>query len=287
MQEAEEAHRIGSAWELGTIEEKGSMRKLGMRAALSGGLIAAALFAASGASAATLIGDYQLQGNRASAVPGPSLSDIAPGNSFQTDNVMGTTRQVLAFPIHSGVQMLPSVGSGNPAYSVVTTFRLDAVDGYRRILDPSNGTSDTGFYAWDGYARYSGSGLLGPNVVFANGVYATVAITSLPSPAQTKVYVNGSLQLNASQTEPVVANTLNFFKDNTSGGSPGEESGGAVSCVRVYSGALTDDDVARIGASPTCGTVSTTTLAKKCKKHKKRRSAESAKKKKCKKRKRR
>jgi hypothetical protein len=259
--------------------------KRGRVVAFAGVVAIAAAAWASPASAATLIGDYQLQGSRASAVPGPALGDIAGGNAFATENVLGATRQVLTFPLGSGVQMIPSVGSGDVAYSAVTTFRLDAVDGYRRILDTSNGTSDVGFYDSSGRPAY---GTFGDNVVFANGVYATVAITSLPSPARTKFYVNGSLQLNTADAEPVVADTLNFFKDNVSGSTPGEESGGAVSCVRVYSGALSDDEVAGIGASPTCGTVTPSpTPKRKCKKHKRKRRAADAKKKKCKKKKKR
>ena len=269
----------------------------GRAVSLLGGIaIVAALIGASTASAATPIGDYQLQGTHASSGAGPALLDVGGSNSFQNDSVMGTSRQVLAFPLHSGVKMTPTgLGSTNPAYSVVTTFRFDAVDGYRRILDPSNGTVDDGFYIQDGKARYFGPGLTGPDVVFANNVYATVAITSLPSPATTKFYVNGSLQIDAPQTEPVVADTLRFFKDNDTP-STDEDSAGAVSCIRVYEGVLTSDEVAAIGASPTCGTPPSTpsnpssaavTPKKKCKKHKKKhRSAESAKKK-CKKKKKR
>jgi hypothetical protein len=87
----------------------------------------------------------------------------------------------------------------------------------------------------------------------------------------------------------VLANTLRFFKDNSSG----EESGGAVSCIRVFKGVLTDAEVSGIGASPTCTAPASAQLPaqapvgtpskKSCKKKKrKHRSAESAKKK-CKK----
>ncbi len=268
----------------------------GRAVSLLGGLaVVAALIGASTASAATPIGNYQLQGTRASSGAGPTLLDVGGSNSFQNDSVMGTSRQVLAFPLHSGVKMTPTgLGSTNPAYSVVTTFRFDAVDGYRRILDPSNGTVDHGFYVQDGKARYFGPGLTGPTVAFVNDVYATVAITSLPSPATTRFYVNGSLQIDAPQTEPVVADTLRFFKDNDTP-TTDEDSAGAVSCIRVYKGVLTSAEVAAIGASPTCSTPPSTstpanpaptapvtpTPKKTCKKHKKKhkkRSAESAKK---------
>ena len=79
--------------------------------------------------------------------------------------------------------------------------------------------------------------------------------------------------MSALTTIPVVNDTLRFFKDD----GTSEESAGAVSCIRVYSGALTDAEVSGIGASPTCGPVSAPvsppaaaeTTKKKCKKHKK------------------
>jgi hypothetical protein len=99
-------------------------------------------------------------------------------------------------------------------------------------------------------------------------------------PSQSKVYVNGGLQLTTSEGVTPFSDTLRLFKDDGS-----EESAGAVSCIRVYSGVLSAIEVAAIGSSPTCGAV-TSPPKTKCKKHKrKHRSAESAKKKKCKKKK--
>lgn len=262
------------------------MQKRRVISILGGLAIAAGLLGASSASAATLIGNYQFQGTRSSSVPGPALTDIAGGNAFQTENVMGTSRQVLSFPRHSGVQMTPSVGTGSVPYSVVSTFRLDQIatnpdSSWVRILDQSNATADAGFYSYQGMADYYPdviTEVTSPNVVFTDNVYVTVAITSLP-PALSRMYVNGVLAVSAPESLPVVNDTLRLFKDN----SDTEESGGAVSCVRVYQGALTDAEVAAIGSSPTCQAPPVATK-KKCKKHKKKhRSAESAKKSKCKK----
>jgi concanavalin A-like lectin/glucanase superfamily protein len=263
---------------------------------LPGLVLAAALLLASSASGATLAGDYQFQGTRASSGPGPAVTDIGAGaGTFQTDTVMGASRKVLSFPLHNGVQMKPSVGTGNVPYSVVTTFRLDNVgvsgDAYRRILDPSNATADSGFYVLQGAATYFPEVIdqvTSPSVVFGVNVYATVAVTSSP-PGLSKIYVNGIQVLSANETLPVVADTLRVFKDNGNF----EESAGAVSCIRVFKGALTDGEVSAIGASPTCtappsppSQPSSAPVKKKCKKHKKHRSAESAKKS-CKKKKKR
>ena len=263
------------------------MKKSRMISIFGGAAVMAALFAASTASAATLVGDYQLQGTLASSGLGAALTGVGSGsNIFQSDNVMGATRQVLAFPFGSGLRMSPSVGSGDVQYSVVATFRFDDVSSYERILDTSNGTADTGFYVSGGYAYFSGppTPWSSDNVVFAPNTYATVAISVSP-PATSKVYVNGSEVLSRGGTNPVVADTLRFFKDNDSGGATDEESAGAVSCIRVYSGVLSPGEVAAIGASATCGTVASPpaatkpTTKHKCKKHKKKhRQAEAAKK---------
>jgi Concanavalin A-like lectin/glucanases superfamily len=254
---------------------------------------------ASPASAATLIGDYQLQGTLASSGTGPALTKVGSGTSqFQNDNVMGSSRQVLAFPLASGVQISPA-GVGTGSYSVVTTFRFDNVASYERILDQTKGTEDAGLYV-DGdataptraYLAYYGTPpyLLTsyPADVFANNVYATTAVVVTP-PSLTSVYVNGKLQFAPTEGRTPLNDTLRLFKDDST-----DESPGAVSCIRLYSGGLSAAEVAGIGASPTCGTVTTPVAAptptptttphkKKCKKHKKKRSAESAKKKKCKK----
>lgn len=260
------------------------------------GIVGAAVSAltllfAPGASGATLVGDYQLQGTKASSGAGPALTDVGSGaNTFQSDNVMGTTRQVLAFAAGSGLRMSPSVGTG--AYSVVATFRFDNVASYERILDTTNGTDDSGVYVsgdslspTQGYPFFERTSpplvKSGDQDVYANGVYATTAVVVSP-PSATTIYVNGALQLSAPAGLTPVSDTLRFFKDDGN-----DESAGAVSCIRVYTGVLTDADVAGIGASPTCGTVTSapTPAKKKCKKHKKhKRSAESAKKK-CKKKK--
>jgi hypothetical protein len=79
--------------------------KRGRVVSLVGGIaVVTALFTASAASSATLVGNYQFQGAKASSGPGPALSDVGSGGStsFQTDSVMGSSRQVLSFPEGTG-----------------------------------------------------------------------------------------------------------------------------------------------------------------------------------------
>jgi hypothetical protein len=257
-------------------------------AGLTGLLLTAVL--AQGASAATLTGDYQFQGTRASSGPGNLLVDAGGANSFQTDSVFGATRQVLAFPLHHGVALSPTeLGGPSAPDSVVTTFKLALVTGlYRRILDPSSGQTppDQGFYVLSGKADIYGANEAESSAAFFEpDHYETVAITSAP-PTQTKVFVNGALAVQAPETIALRDDTLRFFKDNDFGANNLEDSAGAVSCIRVYSGVLTDAEVAAIGASPTCTAPPAAVVKKKCRKKKKHHHASAAKKhhkKKCKK----
>ncbi len=261
---------------------------------LSGAIAIAAAIWAAPASAATLIGDYQFQGTRASSGPGPELAAVNDFGTFPTESVMGTSRQVDAFAEGGGLRMEPT-GLTGTTHSVVMTFRLLDDTGYNRILDWSHGTSDNGIYDHARKAYYfrpMSEAAESTNPVLGSNTYSTVAVTSADS--GTRVFVNGSPVINSQFHETFIGNALTFFVDNTSGGFTGEQSAGAASCIRVYSGVLTDAEITAIGASPDCtakpaqaqppGALTQPTQRKKCKKHKKKHRAAEAKKK-CKKKK--
>jgi hypothetical protein len=255
-----------------------------------GGIAAAAcLLLAAPAGAATLVGDYQLQGSLASSGPGPALTDVGSGNSFQSDTVMGTSRQVLTFPEGNGLQMNPT-GLPNPGqYSEVLTFRFATVaPNYYRVLDSlaGGGAVDSGLYVRDGrldfYDQSSSTDFESTSVDFPSYTYATAAMVMVGFPTGTKIYLNCAPVATFPGDYNLGSDILRFFKDNG-----GEESAGAVSCIRVFSGALTDAEVAAIGASQTCAPpASPAPHKKKCKKKKKKHRAAEAKKKCKKKRKR-
>lgn len=232
------------------------MREFGGRV---GALAAALVLGASGvAGAATLKASYQLQGSRASQVAGaPELADIGPGNRFKTETVDGAPRQVLAFPKGGGVA-LRTTGLVDPSsHSIVMTFRLADVSGFRRLLDFSDGRSDYGLYDLAGrVVLYLGNAsAASPGRVF-DGSYVQVALTSevtLAGSQWTTVYINGSPVAAAATAQGfrLGAGGLRFFKDNTSGGASGEQSSGALACALVYDGALTASEVVQQAADPT------------------------------------
>jgi hypothetical protein len=231
-----------------------SARLTGLRALVALSAIAVSLAVVSSTSAATLIGDYQFQGNRVSSGPGPELSEIGTGgaNTFQTENVMGVSRQVLAFPQHNGFRMSPVGLSPSFAVSVVATFRFQDVSGYRRLLDLSDGATSSGYYVHDGklvqYDADSDSDVASSGPVFSANGYTTVAIAQQDDGAS--LYANGAPVATSGVIFNVISDALRFFKDNPGGIE--EDSAGAVSCIRVYEGELTAAEVATIGASPTC-----------------------------------
>jgi hypothetical protein len=261
---------------------------------LGGVAVATCLLLAAPAGAATLIGDYQLQGTKASSGPGSDLGGVNAVGTFQTENVMSASRQVLAFAQGTGLStQAATIPSTN---SVVMTFRLLDDTGYNRILDWSAGTDDNGIYDRSrkaSYYRAGGEAVDSATTVFGSNTYSTLAVTMLSGTSPlTRAYVNGAQVLQSPHSETVIGGYLHFFVDNSSGSNTGENSAGAVSCIRIYSGVLTDAEIAAIGASPDCiahpaatQPPGQTTPTKRCRKHKKKhkRSADSAKKKKCKK----
>jgi hypothetical protein len=268
--------------------------KTGQAALFAGTVAIAAGVWASTASAATLVGDYQFQGDRSSAVTGAAaLGDLGTGsNAFNTESVMGASRQVLAFPKGNGLQLSPVGFSPNASYSLVMTFRMADVSSYRRLLDFSNGTSDLGLYVRDGTLDYFGLTQHQSGVVLANNTYATVGFVSDGTLMDSYLYANGAFVLDAATWSSITGNTLRFFKD-ADVGTPDEESAGAVSCIRVFTDILSGGEMASIGANPRCGAPAPSAAPSvnppraKCRKHKKKHRAADAKKKKCKKKKKR
>jgi concanavalin A-like lectin/glucanase superfamily protein len=227
------------------------------------GALLAALILVGGvesAAAATLRAEYRFQGDLASEVAGaPELVEIGQGNSFAFEHVDGLgLQQVLRFPKGNGLS-LATAGLVNPTNnSVVVVFRLDDTDGYRRILDLTGGTSDNGLYNLNGQVvLYGGSGGndASQNVLLDHS-YAQVALTNaaaLGGSEQATAYVNGAEVATAQIPKgfDLGSGVLRLFRDNTSGPAPGEESGGAVSCILIYDGTMTAGEVNQVAGDPT------------------------------------
>jgi hypothetical protein len=212
-----------------------------------------------GARAATLRAEYRFQGDLASEVAGaPELSNIGEGNRFVFERVDGLGRhQVLSFPEGNGLS-LATAGLVDPTNnSVVVVFRLATTTGYRRILDFAGGISDTGLYNLDGrVALYGGPDSDASQKGLLGDAYAQIALTNAAAPGgseQATAYLNG-IEVAAARISKgfdLGSGVLGFFHDNTSGAFTGEESSGAVSCILVYDGTLTANEVRQVADDPT------------------------------------
>lgn len=219
------------------------------------GALLAALILVGGtgdAGAATLRAEYRFQGDLASEIAGaPDLANIGQGNRFASERINGLgLQQVLRFPQGNGLS-LATAGLVDPTNnSVVVVFRLASTKGYRRILDFASGVSDIGLYNLNGSVALYGAGSTSKDAVLNNS-YAEIALTNAAAAGgseQVTAYLNGTEVAagKASSGFDLGSGQLRFFRDNTSGAFTGEESSGAVSCVLVYDGTLTADEVSGV-----------------------------------------
>lgn len=195
--------------------------------------------------------DYEFGNTRSSSVgTPPDLSDIGPGtNTFVSDTVDGETRTTLRFPQSNGVMLQPTTGViANNEYTIVVYFKLDNVSGFRRLLDFKNGTSDLGLYVQSGFLTFYPF-TSGPTAPIAANTYVQVVLTRTAAGMVTG-YVNGVQQFSFTDSGGAAIidsnNALRFFKDNTSGGSTGEESAGNVARIRLYNCVLSAADIASL-----------------------------------------
>jgi hypothetical protein len=224
-----------------------------------GALLAALILVggADDAGAATLRAEYRFQGDLSSEIAtAPDLVEIGQGNAFAFERINGLgLEQVLRFPEGNGLS-LATTGLVSPtSNSVVVVFRLADLHGYRRILDFAGGVSDIGLYNLDGHVALYGADAASKNVVLNNS-YAEIALTNAAAAGgseEVTAYLDGTEVAagKASKGFDLGAGQLRFFRDNTSGAYPGEESSGAVSCVLVYDGTLTADEVRRVAGDLT------------------------------------
>ena len=224
-------------------------------------------------TAQTPTADYRFQSSRSSSAGvAPDLTDlISPGqtcpsycNAFATETVDGASTTVLTFPRDNGVALAPTTGVllNNGIYTVAIYARWADVSGFKRILDFKNGTTDYGFYIYNGALNLYPYVSTPTQAVFAN-TYATVVLTR-DATGLVKGYVDGVLEFSYDDSSTQVAlidtnNVLRFFQDNTSGGATGEDGPGAVSRIRIFDVALTAQQVAAL--NPCQGDYSVTTTA--------------------------
>lgn len=133
-------------------------------------------------------------------------------------------------------------------YTLELLFRFDRLDGYAKIVDFNNASEDPGLYAMDGRLEFWPI-TTGVGTAFDADSYAHVVLTR-DATENVVAYVDGVRELSFHDTGRIavigVTDTLRLFSDDTV--TANEDSGGAVSRIRLYDGPLSASDVAALAA---------------------------------------
>ena len=95
--------------------------------------------------------DYYFQDSLESSLgTAPDLVEVEDGSSLFTADA-GTGVTVLRFDGGRGLALAPTTRViRSSGYSIEVLFRFDLLDGYRKVIDFKNGSTDDGLYVLDG-----------------------------------------------------------------------------------------------------------------------------------------
>src|SRR5436190_5296010 len=198
--------------------------------------------------AQVLKGDYQFQGARTSSTGTSALTDTGVGtNTFQTETVDGVSRTVLRFVSNNGLRLSSATSViPNNSWTIVMLFKVDSVNGFVRLVDFKNRTSDEGLYILNGQLENCQT-----CTPIAANTYVQVVYTRNSS-GTFAAYVNGVLQGSGPDVNNDLvisgSNILNFFQDDTV--EPNEASAGSVARIRLYDAPMTAAEVAALDRLP-------------------------------------
>lgn len=210
---------------------------------------------ATAASAQTLEADYEFNGDFTDRNGhSPALhQNIGTTGSFATEGGDGVYR----FSAGGGLTPNgPIAGLSDQDYSIDLDFKLTNVNGYNKIVDFSNGASDTGLYIYYGVLCFypvncgrSGTPIL-PNV------YVNVLITR-DATMTVRVYLNGNLEFSfpdpsGQALDPSGGAGLRFLGDDNQTGL-NESSPGTVTDIDIVDQAVTLADLEALDAAAEAG----------------------------------
>ena len=186
-----------------------------------------------------------------------ALVEVDPGNvsGFEAGIVNGVNRTVFRFngsaspaAAQGGLQFVNANLMNANSYSIEMYFSLDAISGWRRIIDTKDRSEDTGFYVLNGGLQLYPSNL-GAGTFNANTYYHVILTFD---GATAVAYLNGSpesTQATSYYSLPV-SNVISLFLDNTAGPAQNEYSAGRIAWARFYDGALNSTEaLAAYGAA--------------------------------------
>lgn len=184
---------------------------------------------------------YNLNGSLDDAMGGPAL--VAGGGSL--------TGSSYDFGVNQGLSLSGVLGS---EYTIDFSFALTTLNGYRKLIDFKDRSSDGGFYSYNAqlnfYPVVTGSDLLAASTLVRATLTrdATGRVTS---------YLNGVKQWDFDDSAAQAAtfsaggNVARFFIDDAA--TNGEASAGSVDYIATYARALSAAEVGQISAVPEPG----------------------------------
>jgi hypothetical protein len=201
--------------------------------------------------------EYRFQGTLASSSgEAPVLRPLLiPTARFRVETVAGARRTVLRFPRGRGLELAPTpdVIDGE-AYTIEMVFRLDRLNGYRKIVDFSDGSQDCGLYVLDGRLQYYATAEGRPGRIVL-GEYVHVVLTR-EATSRVVGYVDGEPQFAFLDTQAIASfgqgGTIRFFVDDAITGGR-EASGGIAALIRLYERPLSETEVADLACEEVGG----------------------------------
>ena len=200
-----------------------------------------------GAEAATLVADYEFNGDLSSSIAGaPALTAVDPLGvatfSNGVYNYGGSTT-----PTQQGGLSFDNSGNLLTAddYSISMRFLFNDRNGaWRRIVDVQGRQSDNGFYV-DPSNNLDIYPVQGSSGAFSTGQFHTVLLTV--GGGEAKAYLDNVLQFTTTTTVMNLQNSaINLFLDNLSGGGQGEWSSGSIDYAKFYNGVVTVGSVPEV-----------------------------------------
>ncbi|MBX3421688.1 MAG: hypothetical protein KF752_09040 [Pirellulaceae bacterium] len=204
-------------------------------------VIAGLMILPAGASPAGLIHQYQLNNSLADDLGGPNL--VSHGGTLSPSGY--------SFGLNQGLSL--SNGLADPGnYSIEIIFRIEQVDGWKKIIDFKNLTSDSGLYNRSSELRLYSSGLAGPAGGFSPNTDLRLILTRDGTSNLVSGYIDGVSQGSViDSTNIAVAsatdNILHFFRDDF---LSSEASAGHVRLIRIYDAPMSADQAAALGGPP-------------------------------------
>ena len=197
-------------------------------------VVAAVDFGSAGASAATLVHVYELEGDFLDSLGGPAL--------VPNGGTLGVNRYT--FGANQGLSLTNGLVDTSD-YSIVVVFEFDSLSPtWKKVIDFQQLSEDFGVYIEDDalsfFTLFSSPG--GPDMVTAN-TDSQIVLTRDSATQTVSGYLNGVLQwTSADPTGQAVSisNVLNFFEDDF---DDLEAQSGSVDSIAIHDGALSADEV--------------------------------------------